>query len=129
MLQELQKAMNNPNRKFTFLCGHDSTILSVVTALGVEDYELPNAISKLTPIGVKLVIEKWKNAAGEEFASLSLVYASVDQLRHRYELMDYPPCEYQLNLDGLQKNADGLYKWSDVQNRFAERIAEYDKYK
>ena len=129
MLQELQKDMNNPNRKFTYLCGHDSTILSVVTALGVSDYELPNAISKLTPIGVKLVVEKWKNAAGEEFASLSLVYASVDQLRHRLEPADFPPCEYQLSLDGLEKNADGLYKWSDIQNRFSERIAEYDKYK
>ena len=129
MLQELMKDMNNPNRKFTFLCGHDSTILSVLTALGVSEYELPNAISKLTPIGVKLVVEKWKNANGEEFASLSLVYLSVDQLRHRYELSDYPPCEYQLSFDGLEKNSDGLYKWSDVQNRFAERIAEYDKYK
>lgn len=130
MLQELQNDINNPNRKFTFLCGHDSTILSVVTALGVENYELPNTISTLTPIGVKLVVEKWKNAAGEEFGTLSLVYASVDQLRHRSELnVDDPPCEYQLSLEGLQKNADGLYKWSDIQNRFAERIAEYDKYK
>ena len=46
-------------RKFTFLCGHDSNIAGVFAALDVEDYRLPNAIEKMTPIGAKFVVEKW----------------------------------------------------------------------
>lgn len=130
MLIELQKDMNNQKRKFTFLCGHDSTIMSVVTALGVSKYELPNAISKLTPIGSKLVITKYKNNAGEEYCTLNMVYQTVNQLRTRTALdVDTPPMAYQLKLDGLQANSEGMYKLSDVQQRFSERIAEYDKYK
>ena len=130
MLLELQKDMNNAGRKFSFLCGHDSTIMSVVTALGVTEYELPNAISKLTPIGVKLVINKWVDKSGEKYCTLDLVYATVDQLRHRDALdVSTPPMSYQLELDGLTKNKDGMYKLADVEKRFNERIAEYDKYK
>ena len=57
--------MNTDSRKFTFLCGHDSNIASVDAALGVEEYSLPNSIEKKTPIGSKLVFEKWVDNAGK----------------------------------------------------------------
>jgi glucose-1-phosphatase len=37
LLQEIQTEFETPGRDFTFLCGHDSNVGSVLAALGVED--------------------------------------------------------------------------------------------
>lgn len=51
----------------------------------------------------------------------------MDQLRNMELLsLDNPPMIYPLSLKGLQKNADGLYKFADVANRFEEALAAYD---
>lgn len=130
LLQEMQQELSRQDRQFAFLCGHDSNVASVLSALQAEPYELPQAIEKKTPIGVKLVIEKWLGQDGQEYASLSLVYQSVDQLRNRTELsLEQPPMLYHLSLQGLEKNADGLYQLSEVQQRFTDAISEYDTIK
>ena len=41
LLQYMYDELNDKDRKFTFLCGHDSNIASVDAALGVEEYSLP----------------------------------------------------------------------------------------
>ena len=46
LLAEMNKELKTDGRKFTFLCGHDSNIASVLAALDVEEYELPNSIEK-----------------------------------------------------------------------------------
>lgn len=127
LLVYLNDELSSPDRKFTLLVGHDSNIASVNAALGVEPYELPNAIERKTPIGSKVVIEKWVDPQGEEYAALNLVYQSPDQLRD-IELLDLenPPMVYPLKLKGLTANSDGLYKLSDVQKRFMEAIRAYD---
>ena len=114
MLEELQ----NDGRKFTFLCGHDSNIGSVLAALETEDYSLPQTIEKKTPIGCKLVIEKWVDDEGKAFAALNLVYQSTEQLRNM-ALLDLvnPPMVFPLGLKGLNANADGLYPFEAVLNR------------
>ncbi|MDE5673253.1 MAG: glucose-1-phosphatase, partial [Duncaniella sp.] len=119
--------LRSPDRKFTFLVGHDSNLSSVATALGIEEYELPEAIEKKTPIGSKLVIEKFVGPAGEEYADINIVYQSVDQLRDM-ELLDLnnPPQIYPLSFKGLSKNADGLYKMSDVASRFEQALKAYE---
>lgn len=127
LIQYMYDELRAPNRKFTFLVGHDSNIGSVATALGVEQYELPGTIEKKTPIGCKLVIEKFLGADGKEYADINLVYQNVDQLRNMELLdLDNPPDIYPLSLRGLQKNADGLYDLADVEARFAEALAAYD---
>ena len=40
--------------------------------------------------------------------------------------LDNPPMIYQLSLKGLKKNADGLYKMSDVADRFEKALAAYE---
>ena len=40
--------------------------------------------------------------------------------------LDNPPMIYPLSLKGLQKNADGLYDFADVEARFARALAAYD---
>ena len=128
LLQEIDSELENKNRKFTFLCGHDSNVGSVLAALSVEDYELPNAVERATPIGCKIVISKWKNAAGEEFISVDLVYQNVEQLRGASVLGDdNHPEIVNLKFKGLQQNADGLYKAKDFESRLHEAIEAYDE--
>ena len=106
---------------------HDSNIASVLAALQAEPYELPGSIEKRTPIGGKLVIQKWLAGDGREYASLSLVYQSADQLRAKESLsLDNPPGICHLSLQGLTKNEDGLYLLADVQQRFQDAIDRYD---
>ena len=85
----MNKELKTDGCKFTFLCGHDSNIASVLAALDVEEYELPNSIEKKT--------------------------------------LDNPPEIFPLHLKGLQQNADGLYLFKDVQQRFQQAIDAYDK--
>lgn len=127
LIQYMYDELRSPDRKFTFLVGHDSNLSSVATALGVEEYELPDAIEKKTPIGSKLVIEKFVGPDGEEYADLNLVYQAVDQLRDM-ELLDLnnPPQVYSLSLKGMTKNSDGLYKMSDLADRFEQTLRAYE---
>ena len=121
MLEELQ----NEGRKFTFLCGHDSNLGSVLAALDAEDYSLPNTIEKKTPIGCKLVIEKWEDDKGQIFAALNLVYQSTAQLRNMSLLdLENPPMVFPVRLKGLNANEDGLYPYEALVQRFVSSIAE-----
>lgn len=130
LLVYMNDELNSDARKFTFLCGHDSNIASVNAALEVEDYELPSSIEKKTPIGSKLVFEKWIDKSENEFVAINLVYQTTEQLRNIEMLdLDHSPMVYQLQLKGLKLNADGLYSFEDVNGRFEKAIAAYDDIK
>ena len=130
LLQYMYDELNDKDRKFTFLCGHDSNIASVDAALGVEEYSLPNSIEKKTPIGSKLVLEKWVDAAGKVYIAVNLVYQSTDQLK-QVSLLDlqHAPQVFSLKLKGLNQNTDGLYTFEDVNARFLQAIRAYDDIK
>lgn len=126
LLKEMLAELKNPQRRFSFLCGHDSNLGSVLGALGCDEYTLPQSIEK-TPIGAKLVIEKWLGTDGEEYAAMNMVYQSTDQLRHMPLLsLENPPVVYSMTLKGLSANDDGLYRLADLEQRFAERIEAND---
>lgn len=125
MLEVMQEELGLEERKFTFLCGHDTNIATVLSALGVEDYDLPQTIEPETPIGVKLVIEKRRGADGQEYAALHLVYQSTEQIRNREMLsLENPPVVFPLHLKGLQMNEDGLYLFADLEKRFSDVMEE-----
>ena len=126
LLECMNDELSTPIRKFSFLCGHDSNIASVLAAREAEEDSLPQSIEKKTPIGSKLVIEKWTDAQGKEYAALNLVYQSTAQLRH-LEVTDLknPPVVFPIRLRGLKANDDGLYLLSDLQQRFAKAITAY----
>ena len=114
------------NRKFTFLCGHDSNIEALTAALGVEDYSLPQTIETTTPIGVKFVIEKRRGDDGREYAALKMIYASSEQIRNKTTLtLDNPPMIFPLRLKGLKANSDGFYYFEDVLQRFDDAFNAY----
>lgn len=127
LLEEILSEMSVNYREFTFLCGHDSNVGSVLAALQAEDYSLPDSIEKKTPIGCKLVFGKWRGNDGREYMSVDLVYQTTEQLRSLSLLdLENPPAIYPISLEGLEKNADGLYTLEDVEDRFTESINVYD---
>ena len=130
LLVYMKDELNAKNRKFTFLCGHDSNIASVTAALEVEEYSLPQSIEKKTPIGSKLVFEKWVDKAGKEFVAVNIVYQTTEQLRNVALLnLENPPVVFSLKLKGLQANADGLYTIESVNDRFDKAIRAYEAIK
>ncbi len=128
LLEEINNELNTKGRKFTFLCGHDSNLASVLSALEVEEYSLPGTIEKKTPIGAKLVISRWKNAEGEELIGMDLVYQKTGQLREMSLLdNDNPPAIYPLHFVGISADENGLYKAEDVMQRLNDAISSYDE--
>ena len=126
LLKEILAELRNEQRRFSFLCGHDSNLGSVLGALGWDEYTLPSSIEK-TPIGAKLVIEKWLGSDGQEYVAMNMVYQSTDQLRQMPLLsIENPPVVYGMELKGLNANDDGLYRLTDFEQRFTERIEAYD---
>ncbi len=128
LLVYLYDELSDKDRKLSFLCGHDSNIASVTAALEVEPYDLPNSIEKKTPIGCKLVFEKFEGKHGQMYCDINLTYQSTEQLRNIAMLgLNNPPQIFPISLKGLQKNADGLYLLNDVKARFMKAIRAYDK--
>lgn len=128
LLVYMYDELSDKDRKLSFLCGHDSNIASVTAALEVEPYDLPNSIEKKTPIGCKLVFEKFEGKDGQMYCDINLTYQSTDQLRNIAMLgLNNPPQIFPFALKGLQKNADGLYLLNDVKARFMKAIRAYDK--
>ena len=126
LLRQMKKELTLKKRKFAFLCGHDSNLASVLAALKAEPYELPDTIEKKTPIGSKLVLSKWVDENRNEYISFDLVYQTAEQIKNRTMLtLDTPPAVFPISLQGLAKNGDGLYKLSDVLQRFQTAIDQY----
>ena len=128
ILEEIYREMNTEGRKFSFLCGHDSTVAPVLGALGVKEYTLPGAIETVTPIGVKLVFERWIDREGKAFWKASLVYQSVDQLRSIEPLsLENPPMICALSFTGIEANGDGMIPEEAMMNLFRSAIDKYDE--
>ena len=127
LLQEIRAELGAEGRVFSFLCGHDSNVASVLAAMGVEDYLLPEAIEQHTPIGVKLVFERWVNPDGEAYYRVNLVYQSTEQLRNITPLsLENPPVVYALRFAGVSETADGMIPEADLLAILDEAIAKYD---
>ena len=122
----IREELNRSDRKFMFLCGHDSNLASIGAALGLQFPETEHALELHTPIGSKLVFEKWSDGT-EEYVAVNLVYQAVGQLQARTLLsLDMPPMVMPVTVEGLTANSDGLYRLSDLDARFAKAMAEYD---
>ncbi|MBQ9462058.1 MAG: histidine-type phosphatase [Bacteroidales bacterium] len=128
MARELSRELGRKGRIFSFLCGHDSTLITLLGAIGAEPYHLAGALEKRTPIGTKLVFERYSKNGGQ-FVRLRMVYPSWEQLRELPAMNpDNPPFSCVLSLKGLAPNEDGYYSLADVQQRFSEAIAAGRKY-
>ena len=127
LLQEIRNEMVKDGRLFTFLCGHDSNVGSILAALEVEEFELPNALETKTPIGCKIVFAKWNNSEGKDYWGVDLVYLTPEQLRGMPLLgQGNSPMIFPISFEGLEQNEAGLYNEADLLERFDQAIAAYD---
>ena len=127
LLQELRAELTAEGRRFSFLCGHDSNLCSVLAALGVEEYLLPEAVEQKTPIGSKIVFERWTDGTGKAWYKVSLVYQTVAQLRQMDQLtMENPPAKYQLSFAGAAADTNGLIPEEALLKLFDNAINAYD---
>ncbi len=126
LLQELENEMEQEDRRFSFLCGHDANLVSVMSALQAEEYMLSDSLER-TPVGSKLVFSEWSDEEGDRYISVDLVYANTDQIRE-LPLMDEntTPAVYSISFEGLEKTADGMYLKEDFMKRLQESIGAYD---
>lgn len=119
--QFIADALQNPDRKFTFLCGHDTNILNILKALRAKEYTTINAIEIGTPIGSKIVFEKWTDASGNSFVAVNHVYQTVEQLRNITMLnRTTTPQIVPLQFEDMMPNEDGLYPIDDMINRLTD---------
>ena len=126
LVSRIREELGRQDRKFVFLCGHDSNLASITTALGIEMPETEQAIEINTPIGSKLVFEKWTDGY-DDYVAVNRVYQSLDQLQHRTLLsFSEMPMVTPVTFNGLTPNADGLYLMSDIDARMAETMAKYE---
>ena len=131
LLKELKNELNQNDRIVSYLCGHDSNLGSVLSALKTESYSLHDSITQTVPLGSKLVFEKWiNNNDNKDYVKVFLVYPSVSQLR-RCDMMDleHPPCKCEIKFIGIEQNKDGFYSLEDILNRFNESISLYNELK
>lgn len=130
MLKRIQSEMLPEGHKFAFLCSHDSMIAAVLAALRVTPYELPNTIEVQTPIGFKLVFEQWietNHPNPEKYIRARLVYQSTEQIRGMKQMdLTNPPMSYDLSFTGLEKTANGMYRYDDFMNHLQKSIQAYE---
>ena len=88
--------------------------------------ETKDALELHTPIGTKLVFEKWSDGS-EDYVAINLVYQSVYQLQGRTLLStDVPPMVLPVTVEALTANQDGLYRLADLDAHIAKAQAEYE---
>ena len=127
LLKEIQSEFGTNGRKFTFLCGHDSNIGSILAALDVEEYDLPDSIEGKTPIGGKLVFSKWMGPDKKEYISADLVYQTTDELRGLIMLDGYNrPGVCHLRFKDMKTNDAGLYPVEEFEKRIQKALGDYD---
>ena len=130
MLKRIQSEMVPSGHKFAFLCSHDSMLASVLAALRVCPYELPNAIETQTPIGFKLVFEQWAEIGcpqPERYVRVRLVYQSHEQIRNMKPMdLANPPMSYDLSFTGLEKASNGMYRYDDFMSHLQNSIQAYE---
>ncbi|MBO4556771.1 MAG: histidine-type phosphatase [Elusimicrobiales bacterium] len=130
LLKLIYKEFSDKKRRFSFLCGHDSNIASVLSALNSGKYSLPGTIETGAPIGGKLMFSKWRGQDGEEYVSVDMVYMTSGQIAGRETLsMQNPPASVAVSLQDIPQNEDGFYLFSDIKERFNDAIKSYRQLK
>ena len=127
LLKEIEGELDNQERKFAYLCGHDSNLCSVLSSLDVLPYSLPGSVEEKTPIGSKLVFSTFLNPEGEEHIRVDMVYQNVEYLRNATILdLDTHPTVTPLRFANLTADSHGLYGKEDFLLHLKEAINQYD---
>lgn len=105
---------NSENKpKVTVLVGHDSNVASLLAALKITPYQLPNQF-ETTPIGGKLFFERWKNPkTGQEFIKIEYVYQTTEQIVNATMLnRQNPPQKVTLKMTDCPTDNQGYCQYT-----------------
>ncbi len=126
LVSRIREELGRSDRKFMFLCGHDSNLASIGAALRLKYPETQNALEIHTPIGSKLVFEKW-NDGSDDYVAINLVFAKYTQMHNRTLFSGgEAPMVLPVTVEGLIPNADGLYRLADIDKRMDDTMKEYE---
>ena len=122
LLAFIQQQLNSEN-KISLLVGHDSNIVALLAALGVEPYELDDSLENI-PIGGKLLFEVWKHKpSGKLKFKLDYVYQTTEQLINITPLsLATPPNQTALTIDACTKDESGFCDYEQFQKVLSEGI-------
>ena len=122
LLAFIQQQLSSEN-KISLLVGHDSNIVALLSALGVEPYELDDSLENI-PIGGKLMFEVWKHKpSGKLKFKLDYVYQSTEQLIKLTPLsLATPPKQTALTLEACTKDESGFCDYEQFQKVLSESI-------
>ena len=122
LLAFIQQQLSSEN-KISLLVGHDSNIVALLSALGVEPYELDDSLENI-PIGGKLMFEVWKHKpSGKLKFKLDYVYQSTEQLIKLTPLsLATPPKQRALTLEACTKDESGFCDYEQFQKVLSEGI-------
>lgn len=127
LLKEIAGELNTENRAFTFLCGHDSNLASVLAALDCKREETVGSIEPSIPIGSKILFEKWADQDDALYVRIRLLYPSAAQLRSLALLDDEnPPVSLILEFNDLPADENGFYPFEELMARFEKAFDAYD---
>ncbi|GAB2651458.1 bifunctional glucose-1-phosphatase/inositol phosphatase [Vibrio panuliri] len=94
LLDYVDKTMKTGSEEeLTVLVGHDSNVVSLLSALNVKPYVLPDTFEN-TPIGGKIAIERWQSPKGQELVRLEYIYQTSDQIRNLVPLNLKTPAQH-----------------------------------
>lgn len=122
LLAFIQQQLNSEN-KINLLVGHDSNIVALLAALGVEPYELNDSLENI-PIGGKLLFEVWKHKPSSKLKfKLDYVYQTTEQLINITPLsLATPPNQTALTLKDCKKDEYGFCDYERFQQVLRESI-------
>lgn len=113
LIQYIQN-MFSSNKILTLLVGHDSNLNSVISALGFKSFKLPGQM-EISPIGAKLVFQRWSDDGDNDFLKVEYVYESWSQIRNEEKLsMLNPPKNITMFFNNLT-DQNGFYNWNDFE--------------
>jgi len=104
--------------KFNLLVGHDSNIVSLLVALGFQNYQLPEQYEK-APIGSKVLFYRFYDQQTQQYYfKAEYIYQTFEQI-HSGQPLDLinPPKHVTLNFADIKANEQGLYLWQDVSKK------------
>ncbi|OOF37778.1 hypothetical protein BKK49_11060 [Rodentibacter rarus] len=119
----MQQELNNSQRTMSLLVGHDTNIITLLGALGVKSYRLPNQYES-TPIGGKVFFEIWRDKKNNaKWVNTQYVYQSIEQIQQDQALtLTTPPQSVQLHFEQCKENELGFCAYSDIETKLTEII-------
>lgn len=113
LIQYLTKKFLNTSPKVTLLMGHDANIYTILKAMRFKPYILEKQY-EVTPVGGKIVFQKWTDNNNKEFLKIDYVYQCTEQMRDGVKLsLDNPPIFHPLELNDCKPDQNGFCTWGD----------------